>query len=101
MENMNDAYTLSAGIKLLIWFLFVVLLPVITLFVVKKALDRESNFATFLLLAAYTLVDMILAWILTGVRDAGFWSGVLVILAGIAAGFYNTYCVALIKKYGS
>ena len=98
---MTEPFTLSVGAKLLIWFLFVVFLPVLTVFFIKRVLDMESNFANFMLLAAFTVLDMALAWILTGLRMPGFWRGLLIVLSGIAAGFYNTHACALIKKYRS
>ena len=96
-----NPFTLSAGLKIVFWFLFVIFLPVLTLFFVKRTIEMESNYATFFLLAGYTLVDMAMAWILTGLQMPGFWRGLLILSAGVAAGFFNIHAFAWIKKYGS
>lgn len=91
---------LSIGTKLIIWLCIVLLLPMVTVVFVRRVLDEESNAATFLLLAGYTALDTLAAWILIGAVNIGIWPALILIGGAVLAGVYNYTAFAAIRKYG-
>lgn len=72
------------------WLVIVLLLPVFTIGFIRTMVARRSNGVNAFLLAIYTLVDAILAYLLVGAMLAGWWS-VLRFFAAFAIAFaYNT-----------
>jgi hypothetical protein len=89
----------SFGLKLFLWLLFTVFLPVATFFIPKRIFAKESNFLNFALLLSYTLLSFLFAFILAGFRVTGFWNSLLLILALGLSGTYNYFALSLIEKY--
>jgi hypothetical protein len=75
--------------RLLLWFLFMLLLPPLTFFAVRWAVSQDSNLASFLLIAGYTIVDTLFAFYLTGFSVSSIWVGMLLLFALGGSAFYN------------
>ena len=73
----------------LAWLLAVLLLPVFTINFVRTMVRKRSNRANAFVLAIYTLVDAILAYMLVGAALSGFWPVLFFLLAVVAAFAYN------------
>jgi hypothetical protein len=84
--KINDT---SPLLRIVIFVLIAFLLPIATISIVRKVLAHGSNTHNFLMLAAYTAADALLAILLVGILMTGFWAIALVILALIAGGVYN------------
>lgn len=91
---------LSVGSKLVIWLLFVLVLPFLTIPLIRRVLREDSNAAIFLILSGYTALDTLAAWLLMGGGDLGIWPALLLIAGAAAAGLYNYVACAAIRKYG-
>ena len=76
-------------LRLLAWLALVFMLPLLTPFATHWAVGRKSNFASFALLAAYTIADLFLALLFSGFRLEGPPRAVLLCLAVAACGLYN------------
>jgi hypothetical protein len=79
----------SPFLRIIIFVLVAALLPFATVSIVKKVLGERSNKYNFLLLAAYTAFDFLLALVLVGILLTDFWAFFLLIVAAIASGVYN------------
>lgn len=88
----------SPWMRIFAWILFVVLLPFLTISVVKRLLRRESNLHNALMLAGYTGVDLLVALILTGFYLSGFLVWVLLFLALSGGCFYNFLAFTKIEE---
>ncbi|MFH0909594.1 MAG: hypothetical protein V1929_12610 [bacterium] len=79
--------------RLLIWLAFVALLPWATAFATQWALERKSNFTSFIVVSAYTVIDLAAALALTGfsVAGGGPWLKFLTAFA-VAAGYNFWAC---------
>jgi len=84
--KINDT---SPLLRIIIFVLIAFLLPIATISIVRKVLAHGSNTHNFLMLAAYTAADLLLAIVLVGVLMTDFWAILFVIFAFIAGGVYN------------
>ena len=96
VEDSQGSYPV---LRVIIWILFVLLLPLLTSFIVQQALDKKTNLASFMLLAAYTALDLLAALILSGFRILGVGGG-LAFIAGLllCAGYNYFICSRLAKN---
>jgi hypothetical protein len=85
-EKINST---SPLLRIIIFLLIAFLLPIATIAVVRKVLAHGSNARNFLMLAAYTAADLLLAIVLVGILTTDFWARLFVILAFITGGVYN------------
>ncbi len=76
------------GWKLVIWFSFAILFPLVTFFVPAKLLKLESNRVNMAMLVVYTVLDLALALTLMGLTLSGFGAVVLLVAAALS-GVYN------------
>jgi len=79
----------SPFLRIIIFVLVAALLPFATVSIVKNVLGERSNKYNFLLLAAYTAFDFLLALVLVGILLTDFWAFFFLIIAAIASGVYN------------
>jgi hypothetical protein len=76
--------------RVLAWLGFVIVLPWALFFVPAWVMKKESNLAAGLMLAAYLLLDVIVAFLLAGgVRGHGTLAWVVLLLGFGAAAVYN------------
>ena len=74
----------------LVWLGFVLVLPWATFFVTPWVMSKESNTTAALMLLAYALADVIVAFLLIGgVRGLGVLDWFVRLLGFLAAGVYN------------
>ena len=79
----------SRWTRVLIWFLVAIFAPLITYKLAWAVLARERNDYNAMLVAGYTAVDALLAWILLGFTMSGFVAFSLFVLALIGSGTWN------------
>ena len=77
--------------RLLAWAVIVLLLPVFTISFIRAMVRRESNRVNAGVLVVYTVVDIILAYLMVGAALAGWASVILFLIAAAAALGYNGY----------
>lgn len=76
--------------RVLAWLGFVIVLPWALFFVPPWVIKKESNLAAGLMLAAYLVIDVVVALLLAGgVRGHGTLAWVVLVLGFAAAGVYN------------
>lgn len=71
------------------WVVIVLLLPVFTIGFIRTMVARRSNGLNAFILAIYTLVDAILAYLLVGAALIGFWPVSFFLVAVAVALAYN------------
>ncbi len=75
--------------RFLYWLVAVLLLPVFSINFIRTLVSRESNIANAFVLGTYTLIDVILAWLLVGAALTA-WFPTLVFVGALAAALlYN------------
>lgn len=84
--------------RIIIFVVIAFLLPPATMSIVKRVLDERSNKYNFLMLAAYTAFDILLALILVGILLTDFWAYLLFILAVIGSAAYNYVILTKIQE---
>ena len=94
----NDRKGGSTWSRLLLWSLFVLLLPGVTFFIVRWVIERESNAASLLLLAGYTAADFLFAFFLAGFSVGSVGVVMLLALAFVTSGLYNYLTCEVIAK---
>ena len=74
--------------RLLFWLIGVLLLPVVTITFIRTMVRQKSNARNLCVLSVYTLIDIILAFLLVGAALTS-WLAVLVFIVaiGIAIGY--------------
>jgi len=77
------------ALKVLIWLAIVGLLPWVTSPATHHALERKSNLAGFVLLTAYTAVDLLCGLVLAGFHIAGAANSLWLIGAFLLCAGYN------------
>lgn len=75
--------------RLAIWIAVVVLLPWLTAFATHRALERKSNFSSFVVLGSYTLAGVALAMALTGFAVQGGGAAARLLFALVLCALYN------------
>ncbi len=74
----------------LAWIGFVLVLPWATFFVTKWVVSKDSNAAAALMLAGYTLLDVVVAfWLIGSVSGHNTLTWVVLLLGFLSAGIYN------------
>ena len=84
--------------RILIFVVIAFLLPLATMPIVKNVLAERSNKYNFLMLAAYTALDIVLASILIGILLTDFWAYFLFVLAVTASAVYNYVILSRIQE---
>jgi hypothetical protein len=79
----------SKGRRIFIWVAFTLLLPLVSLPLIRRLLSEDSNLINLALLLAYTIVDMLFALLLTGFWIPTVWTAIFLILALAGSGYYN------------
>ena len=82
----------------LAWLVAVLLLPVFTISFIRTMLRKKSNRTNAFILAIYTLVDTILAFLLVGAALSGWWPILVFVLAVTAAFLYNISVMSFALK---
>ena len=80
------------------WLVTVLLLPVLTINFMRAMCRRKSNRANALVLAIYTFIDALLAWLLVGAALNSWWAVAVFILAVAAAFAYNVRVMTFAVK---
>jgi hypothetical protein len=86
--------------RALIWVIFTLLLPIICLPLIRRLVARESNLVNLALLLGLTLVDMLVALVLTGFGLLSVWTVIILLLALAGSGYYNYRITAFIQEMG-
>ena len=84
-------------IRLLIFILVVLLLPILTISFLRTMVAKRSNKINAFVLGVYTMIGAILAFFMIGAIFLSILSVILFLTATLIAFFYNAYlmCVAL------
>ena len=84
-------------IRFLGFILTVLLLPIITISFIRTMVAKRSNKVNAFMLSTYTVIGMILAFLMVGGMFGSFWSVLGFLIASIFAFWYNYYimCYAL------
>lgn len=82
-----------AGRRIFIWVAFTLLLPVISIPLIRRLTAMDSNLLNLALLLCYTLVDMFIAFLLIGFGISSVWTALILFVALAASSLYN-YCIA-------
>ncbi|MBA4386634.1 MAG: hypothetical protein C0404_01565 [Verrucomicrobia bacterium] len=85
----NRIHKLSPAWRITLWGLVVLLLPWLTSFGTRAALEKKSNLASFLLVSTYTVITMALAVTLVGFTISGGGQWLLFLLAFVVSAGYN------------
>jgi len=91
MEPQTRHVLMSGTGRILAWLGIVLFLPWVSFFLIGRVAKMQSNLAGGLLVAAYTLVEVVvLAWLFDwNVPGATAWT--FLIFAGLFAGVYNLF----------
>ncbi len=84
--------------RVLIWILLTILLPVVSIPLIRRLIAMDSNITNLLMLLGYTALDMLFAFLLAGFGFPGVWGIVLLVLALAASAFYNYSIASLIEE---
>lgn len=89
----EDAETggMKSGQRLIVWVLFVVLLPVLTAPLAGRIIDQESNAANVLMLFGYTGLDVLTAHVINLLHVTGVLSAILFLTGLLAVFAYNLW----------
>ena len=81
-HSLNTKREIGFFKRLLMWAVFILLLPIFTIGYLRAVVRKRSNRANGITLGIYTFVGVALAFMLLGVGFAGFWAilGLLVTL---------------------
>jgi len=88
----------SKGRRIFIWVVFTFLLPLVTVPLIRRLTAVDSNLLNLGLLLGYTLLDMLLALVLTGFWIPTLWTAGILLLALAASGFYNYRIASFIEQ---
>jgi hypothetical protein len=87
----------SKGRRIFIWIAFTLLLPLVTIPLIRRLVAVDSNLINLALLLGYTILDMLFALLLTGFWIATIWTTMILILALAGSAYYN-YRIAVIVE---
>ncbi len=73
----------------LVWLMVMLLLPIITIAFIRTAARKNSNSTNAFVLAVYTLLSTIAAYIIAGTGLAGIWLTILLLAAALISLAYN------------
>lgn len=90
----------GAMTRLLVWLAFVLILPWVTPFGTRWAVEAKSNAASFALVATYTVLGLALAVVLSGFTVSGGWAWARLLLAfAFGAGYSFWVCERLAAEH--
>lgn len=84
--------------RLVAWVAAVLLLPVFTVGFIRAMVRRGSNRANGVTLGLYTIIDLLLAYVLVGASFATWTAAILFLLMGAAAFAYNVLIMSQVLK---
>lgn len=84
--------------RLVAWVAAVLLLPVFTVGFIRTMVRRGSNRANGMTLGLYTLIDLLLAYVLVGASFASWTAAILFLLLGAAAFAYNVLIMSHVLR---
>lgn len=79
----------SRWMRCLLWFLAAIFTPLVTYKLAWAVLAKGRNDYNAMLIAGYTALDTLLAWILLGFSTSGFVASALFIMALLGSGAWN------------
>jgi hypothetical protein len=79
----------SRWIRGLLWFLVTIFVPLVTYKLAWAVLAQQRNDYNAMLIAGYTVVDVLLAWILLGFSVSGFIAFSLFVMALLGSAAWN------------
>ncbi len=85
-------------LRILGWVLIALLLPVFTISFIRTMVAKRSNRRNLFVLAVYTGIDAIVAYLMIGASFASAWPIILFALAVILGTFYNLTIMAFALK---
>jgi hypothetical protein len=88
----------SKGRRIFIWVLFTILLPLVTVPLIRRLTAIDSNLMNLGLLIGYTLLDMLVAVLLTGLWIPTMWTAGILLLALATSGYYNYRIASFIEQ---
>jgi hypothetical protein len=88
----------SKGRRIFIWVVAVLLLPLATLPLIRRLTSEESNALNLVMLLGYTILDMFLALLLTGVWIPTIWTAAILVLALAGSGYYNYLVASFVER---
>jgi hypothetical protein len=88
----------SKGRRIFVWVCFALLLPLITAPLIRRIAAEESNAFNLAMLVAYTLVDILIAFALTGFWIPTLWTAGILLLALAASAYYNYRIATVIEE---
>ena len=91
MEPASRQAILAGTGRIIAWFGIVVLLPWATFFVIAPVAKRESNLAGGILVAGYTVLELLLLFWLFRWKIDGAAAWTFVCLGGLVAAVYNVF----------
>jgi len=86
-EQLEAVWAVMKGV--LAWIAFVMVLPWATFFVQRWVVDKDSNMVAAFVLAAYVVLDAMVALLLAGVSGHGFLAWTILLIGFLSAGVYN------------
>jgi len=90
----------SKGRRIFIWVAFTLLLPLASVPLIRCLTAASSNMINLLMLLGYTLVDMLVALLLTGFWIPTLWTAGILLLALGASSYYNYRVASFIEEMG-
>lgn len=87
----RDSGGMNIGQRLIIWVLFVILLPIVTAPLSGRITDRESNAANVLMLFGYTGLGIFAAHAVNLLRVTGLLTSILFLMTLLAVFAYNLW----------
>ncbi len=88
----------SKGRRIFVWIVFALLLPLLTIPLIRRLISEESNILNLATLLGYTIVDMLLALLLTGFWIPTIWTAGILILALAGSGYYNYRIASIVER---
>lgn len=100
-ESSEEIHALSPALRLLIFVLATILLPIVTIALIRKVVSHNSNKENALMLFGYTFFDSVIAFFLIGGCTETIWAAVLFLFAIAAAFYYNLQIMSFALKLES
>ncbi len=88
----------SRGRRIFIWALFTLLLPLITVPLIRRLTSTDSNLTNMGMLLGYTLIDTLFAFFLTGFWIPTLWTAAILLIALGASGYYNYSIMSFVEE---
>jgi hypothetical protein len=88
----------SKGRRMFIWIAFTLLLPLGTIPLIRRLTAQDSNLLNLAVLLGYTILDMLVALLLTGFWIPTLWTAGILILALVSSAYYNYRIASFIER---